>query len=61
MNINDIDKFQGCMAMNCARLMNGKKKIYANYLIEDSCRHAIKDRCPYGRSKVEVQRSQPET
>lgn len=55
-----MNSFAGCTAISCARQFRGPKK-RGNYLIEETCRHAISGACTYKREPNEIQRSQAQT
>ena len=42
------NEFSGCTVMSCARKVRKEdKKVYANYIIEKTCRYAQTDICTY--------------
>jgi hypothetical protein len=50
--------FQGCTAISCVRHQK-YNRTSISYLIESTCRYAIKDICTYRRSRIEVARTEP--
>lgn len=50
--MNNYNDFKGCLATNCVRKVVGKK-VRSNYEIEDTCRYAKMDVCPFKRTFVQ--------
>lgn len=49
--MDDIEDFESCGVMSCVNRVSGPKA-FKNYIIAETCRHALNNNCPYKR-KVE--------